>query len=599
MKKIFSLIIVLTIIISSFSYATSTDSSDSTGDISNEDKTYEDGYRDGVNDGYDEGYNDGLGSGKQKVPVVKFIENEHLQEVGAGETLKLQINFENDSVHNAKELTITPELEGTPLVYERPLKFKLNKTLKGNMEGKTSFSIKVSEDAEVGTYPVKFVLEYKNSRDEVFSREDTVYFRVTTERLKPILTISNIENSLPIIKAGDTFRLSFDLNNIGGSEAENVEIELEGFGQTTLMPVDGKDYSYIGTIKSKEVSTQTFDILTSEDISSKNNTLVANINYKDSRGEEYSISKNIYIVGVDIGDNTSEEDESKSAKPKMIISSYGLNPTEVVAGDIFTLGFTFKNTSKERKIRNIKITISSDGGSFIITRGSNTFYIEEMEKQAMITREIELKAKQDLASNSYKVNIDFDYEDFSGNQYSANETLNIPVTEYSKLVINSVYAGESFVNSPTSLSFDYVNMGKAVVSNLTASVEGDYESVQSINYIGNLSAGTSDYYDIEVTPTKVGMNYGVLVLAFEDSSGGTIEVRKEFQGNAFEENFFEPGPDIPVGPSAGFVEPPMEEEIDIPVWQIVLAGIGSFLVVFIITKMITTKIIRKKLEDEI
>jgi len=592
MKKICSLTIAILMIISGFCYAIS-------GDMTTDDKTYEDGYRDGVNDGYDEGYSDGVGSGKQKVPVVTFIENKTIQEIGAGETINLTINFENDSLYTAKELTITPILEGTPLVYERPIKYKMNKSLKGSEEGKTSFSIRVSEDAKIGTYPLKFKLEYKNTRDESFTREDTVYFKVVTERLKPILTISNIKNSLSTIKAGDTFSLSFDLNNIGGSEAKNVEIELEGFGQTTLMPIDGKDYSYVGTIQANENSTQTFNILTSEDISSKNNTLTANISYKDSEGESHSISKNLYIVGVDIGDNTSEDDIDKAAKPKMIISSYGLNPTEVVAGDVFTLGFTFKNTSRERKIRNIKITISSDGGSFIITRGSNTFYIEEMDKQAMVTREIELKAKQDLASNSYKVNIDFDYEDFSGNQYSANETLNIPVTEYSKLVINSVYPGESFVNSPTSLSFDYVNMGKAVVSNLTASVEGDYESVQSINYIGNLSAGTSDYYDIEVKPTKVGMNYGTLILAFEDSSGGIIEVKKEFQGNAFEENFFEPEPDILVGPSTGFEEPPMEEEIDIPVWQIVLAGISSFLVVFIIAKMITTKIIRKKLEDEI
>ena len=592
MRKICSLTIAILMTISSFCFAVS-------GDITTDDKTYEDGYRDGVNDGYDEGYNDGVGSGKQKVPVVTFIENKTIQEIGAGETINLAINFENDSLYTAKELTITPILEGTPLVYERPIKYKMNKSLKGSEEGKTSFSIRVSEDAKIGTYPVKFKLEYKNTRDESFTREDTIYFKVVTERLKPILTISNIKNSLSTIKAGDTFSLSFDLNNIGGSEAKNVEIELAGFGQTTLMPIDGKDYSYIGTIQANENSTQTFNILTSADISSKNNTLTAKISYKDSEGESYSISKNLYIVGIDIGDNTSDEDVDKASKPKMIISSYGMNPTEVVAGDVFTLGFTFKNTSRERKIRNIKITISSDGGSFIITRGSNTFYIEEMDKQAMVTREIELKAKQDLASNSYKVNIDFDYEDFSGNQYSANETLNIPVTEYSKLVINSVYAGESFVNSPTSLSFDYVNMGKAVVSNLTASVEGDYESVQSINYIGNLSAGTSDYYDIEVTPTKVGMNYGTLILAFEDSSGGIIEVKKEFQGNAFEENFFEPEQEIPIGPSTGFEEMPMEEDINIPIWQIILIGFGSFLIVFIITKMITTKIIRKKLEDEI
>ena len=191
--------------------------------------------------------------------------------------------------------------------------------------------------------------------------------------------------------------------------------------------------------------------------------------------------------------------------------------------------------------------------------------------------------------------IDFDYEDYNGEQYNAVETLNIPVVEYSKLVINSVYAGEGYINAPTNLSFDYVNMGRAAVSNLTASVEGDYEAVQSINYIGNLNTGTSDYYDIEVKPTKEGINHGVLVLSFEDSSGGIIEVKKDFEGNAFAEDFFEPVPDI----MPDVMIEQLEQSEDIPVWQIVLYGIGSFLITFIITKTITTKIIRKKLEEEL
>ena len=585
MKKLFSLLIVIMILFATFCHAASGD------------KTYEEGYRDGVNDGYDEGYSDGIGAGKEKVPMVNFIESKEIPEIGAGETLDLTINFKNNSLYGAHDLVITPNLENTPLVYDRPLTYKTTKTLKGYEEGKASFSIKVSENAKIGTYSIRFKVEYKNIKDESFSREEVAYFKVTKERLKPIVTISNIQNSLSSIKAGDVFQISFDISNIGESDAKNMEVFLEGFSQTALMPVDSKDYNYIGTLKAKETKTQTFTILASSDISSKNNTITANIKYKDNLNEEQTLTKNIYVVGIDTEGNTSE-DEDKTAKPKMIISSYGIAPNTVVAGDVFSFGFTFKNTSNEKKIRNLKITISSEEGAFIITKGSNTFYIEEMERSASMTRDIELKAKQDLASNSYKVNLLFDYEDFNGHEYTATETINIPVTEYSKLVINSVYAGESYVNANTNLSFDYVNMGKATISNLTASVEGDYESVQSINYIGNLNAGTSDYYDIEVKPTKEGMNYGTLILSFEDSSGGIVEVKKEFEGNAFAENFFDPDP---VNPDVPYEIPenPTEQEVVIPVWQIVLYGLGTFIVVFFVTKMITTKIIRKKLEDEI
>lgn len=591
MRKIFSLLLVSILILLNTAniYATESDIDDENSDG---EKTYEDGYRDGLDAGYDEGYSDGIGAGKERIPLITVVEEKSIIQANAGEKLDLKVVFKNNSTHTAKDFTVVPVLEDTPLVYERPLKYEYNRSLKSAYECTATFSVNVAENAKIGTYPLTLKLTYKNNRDEVFEKEEIVYFKIVQEKLKPILTISNVSNSLEKVKAGDKFELTFDINNIGESDAKDVEILLEGFSKDSLMPVDSRDYKYIGNIPANGKETVRFDILASSEIDSKNNAITANISYKDSSNEIKEISKEIYILGVAIDEEVVDE---KAAKPKMIISSYNVKPNNVVAGDVFTLDFTFKNTSKERKIRNIKITVSSEEGAFIITKGSNTFYIEEMDKQAVITRQIELKAKQDLTSNSYKVLIDFDYEDYNGEQYNAVETLNIPVVEYSKLVINSVYAGEGYINAPTNLSFDYVNMGRAAVSNLTASVEGDYEAVQSINYIGNLNTGTSDYYDIEVKPTKEGINHGILVLSFEDSSGGIIEVKKDFEGNAFAEDFFEPMPDMM--PDI-MVEQPEQPE-DIPVWQIVLYGIGSFLITFIITKIITTKIIRKKLEEEL
>ena len=182
MKKIFSLVIVTIILLSTYCYATS-------GDSTNDNRTYEDGYRDGVSDGYDEGYSDGIGDGRERVPVVTFVETNDLPAAGAGETINLSVTFRNTSIYSAKELTITPDLEDTPLVYERPLKYGMKKTLKNREEVTTSFNIKISEDARIGTYPVKFKVEYKNNMDELFTREDVVYFKFTSERLKPIINI--------------------------------------------------------------------------------------------------------------------------------------------------------------------------------------------------------------------------------------------------------------------------------------------------------------------------------------------------------------------------------------------------------------------------
>ena len=77
-----------------------------------------------------------------------------------------------------------------------------------------------------------------------------------------------------------------------------------------------------------------------------------------------------------------------------------------------------------------------------------------------------------------------------------------------------------------------------------------------------------------------------------------VEVRKDFEGFAMEmPTYDEPSFDEPMYDDPGMIMPEPEETIE--TWVIVVSGIGSFLVSFIITKMITTKIVRKRLEDEI
>lgn len=535
---------------------------------------------------------------REKVPRIIVEETETIAEVVAGETLDVTIKYTNDSEHNAYELRITPIFDDMPLVYERPVVFEREKALRARTTDTASFSFKVADDAKLGVYGLKFKLEYSNSRDENYENEQTIYFKVSKEKIKPIITISDIKAGENDVVAGREFPLNFTINNIGEVDASNVEIYLKGLNDKGFMAIDSNDYKYIGELKSGASVNASFDMFASEDITKGTNTLSLEIKYKDTTGNELSTEKSIYILDVKSENEVIEDDDGTSAKPKIIISSYSTNPSALTAGGVFDFTFTFKNTSKEKRLRNMKVTLSSTDGAFIITKGSNTFYIEEMAPTADVTKSIELKSKQDLTSNSYPIIISFEYEDFNGNEYNATETINIPVTEYSKLVINYVYAMESYVGSNTSLSFDYINMGKATISNLTASVEGDYTSVQPINYIGNLATGTSDYYDIEITPTKSGANYGTLVLAFEDSSGAIVEVRKDFEGFAMEmPTYDEPSFDEPIYNDPGIM---MEEpEKEIATWIIVVSGIGSFLVTFIITKMITTKIVRKKLEDEI
>lgn len=578
MKKIISLSIALIIAFSSLTYAS--------GDGS---------YEDGFDAGYSEGYSDGLSSAsKPKEPNIIFNKQEKIPTVAAGEILNLSIDYKNDSDYAANDIKITPSFDDVPLVYEIPVEYESPKSLRANASRTASFSFKIKDDAKIGVYGIKFKVEYQNNSDANFSRERIVYFKVDKEKVKTLVTINNIITEPANVIAGERFVLKFNVNNIGDIPMKGTYLKLSGLGTDTFMPVDGNELVYIGDVESKSSITQNFEMIASKDITKGNHTLGLDITYNNLENEEITEKKTVYILDV-----LSEKiEESTSGKPKIIIESYATMPNSIVAGSKFTFNFNFKNTSKEKSINNMKITISSDDGAFMIANGSNTFYIEHMAPGEIATRGIDLNVKQDLTSKSYPIDISFDYEDSKANSHQALEVINIPVVEYSNLVINSVFANQAILGSETGLSFDYINMGKAKVSNLTASVEGDYTAAQSINYIGNLEAGNSDYYDIQVIPSKEGENRGILVLTFEDSSGKKVEVKKDFVGYAMT-----PMND-PMPGDMGMYDPGMLEPVEpvkepLSAWAIAGIGFASFLVSFIITKTITVKIVRKKLEDEI
>lgn len=529
-----------------------------------------------------------------RIPKLSFLESATIPTVNAGDTLTLDLTLRNTSTNSASSIVITPSLNDIPLVYERPIIVTLERSLRGGKNIGVNFSFKVSDNAKSGVYAIPFKIQYNNIRDEAFTTEQNIYFKVDKENIPPIITVNNVKTSIDVIGPNSDFKFYFDINNIGDLNAKDMRVSLTSLSKDEFIVSDSNDLKYVGTVNAKSSYTACFDLRASKSITGGTHAITVSVSYTDSYGEKTSVEKTLYLTNV--SSTNVADDGTASGTPKVMISSYSTNPKSIKAGDSLVFAFNFTNTNNSKTIKNMKITVNSEDGAFMIAKGSNTFYIETMGPKSTLSKSIELNVKQDLTSKSYPINISFDYEDSNGTNYTSNEVINLPVTEYSKLVINGVYVSEAYVGGNTNLSFDYINMGKATVSNLTASVEGDYTSVQSINYIGNLNAGSSDYYDLEVSPTKEGENNGVLVLSFEDSSGKIIEVRKEFQGYGMAQNI-PGGDDYPIDPTPVTPVEPAKEPVSI--WIIIGSSIGALLVSFIITKIIATKIFTKKLEKEI
>ena len=131
-----------------------------------------------------------------RIPKLSFLESATIPTVNAGDTLTLDLTLRNTSTNSASSIVITPSLNDIPLVYERPIIVTLERSLRGGKNIGVNFSFKVSDNAKSGVYAIPFKIQYNNIRDEAFTTEQNIYFKVDKENIPPIITVNNVKTSI-------------------------------------------------------------------------------------------------------------------------------------------------------------------------------------------------------------------------------------------------------------------------------------------------------------------------------------------------------------------------------------------------------------------
>ncbi len=523
-------------------------------------------------------------------PKIIFENKTDVMKVKAGETVDFTVVVKNVGDQGARYITITNSEKDAPIYWETAVDTYTIYRMSTGVKKEVKMSLKVKETADVGTYALPFDITYSNGSGTEYSNKQTLYFEVVKEYSKPLIIVRNIANNPETVTADSENKLSFELYNSGDLDARRVKLTLKGMSKDGFMVKDAIDNRYFDIIEGKGSERIDFDLLVSENIVKGTNTLDVDLHYFDQDNKEYTDTKTIYINNV----KGSEGDSGKGI-PKIIVSSYKTNPDTVVAGKTVSFGFTIKNTHTTKTIKNMKAVVDSEDGTFSLDGGSNSFYVGELKAQEEISRSFTLRAKADALSRAYPVSITFDYEDADGNEHTATEKINIPVVEKTELSIDNISGPyEMYVGNTGSISFEYYNKGKATVSNLSVTVEGDYSPVNATNYVGNVEAGGSGYSEIEVKADVAGNAKGSIIFSFEDSSGNVKTITNPIEGTVYEDMpAYDPGmDDISVTPT----EPETEQ---MEWWKLTLIGIGTFLLTTIIVRFITIKIMMRKLEDEI
>jgi hypothetical protein len=394
----------------------------------------------------------------------------------------------------------------------------------GNGSATVSYELLPPSSGAAGSNELTVKFEYKDSAGNSYTEQNQIFVPAGEgEGTRPNIAFEKITAPQEALGVGKEFGVSFSLNNNGGAPARNIKVSLSTDAGIVIRSMNPVYLTDLGANKSERIS---YTLYAADEAVTKNYPISLNVEYEDVYGTKYTATQ---YIGVFV-----ENDAGKTV-PRIIIDNYSLDPFPVNAGEDVKLKMSFLNTSKTVDVSNIKVTVSSDDGTFTPTDSGNTFYIESIPRTQNVERELMLHAKPDAEQKSYVLTVTFEYEDEKGNPYTAKETMSVRVLQSPRLMTGQIsMMTETFVGQPVSLYLDFYNMGKSTLYNLMVSIEGDFEG-QGLNYyVGNFEPGRTDYFDVSFSAMNPGMQKGNVLFTFEDANGKISEIRKEFDLNVME-----------------------------------------------------------------
>ncbi|GAB1475811.1 hypothetical protein MASR2M70_06430 [Bacillota bacterium] len=384
-----------------------------------------------------------------------------------------------------------------------------------------NFSLMADDKIETKNYPFTVDIAFKDNANAGQSIKQTIYIPVEGSGEASSLSgvvISDI-NMPGQAAAGEDFTLSFKVSNKGNSGTGQVKI----FAEPQAGIVNRTQNAFIEkNIPAGESRSYSVTFFTADSAQETSYTIKLAAEPLSGKGDSVQQYSAVYIK------NTGT-DSIKT--PQLMISSYNYGGSFVQAGDEFRLDLELKNTSSSHNLRNIKVTLESNDGTFIPVRSSNSFFIDRIGKGESVGHTIFLSVKPDAEQKTTSLNISMSYEDTGSNAFTATDIVSIPVMQDTRLVVDDIIAPpELYVGMQTGISVNFYNMGKTKLNNLKINAEGNFDTMESNSYYaGNVAPGTEDSYDFSFMPRELGPMQGKIIFSYEDASGDQQTFEKEFE----------------------------------------------------------------------
>ncbi len=287
---------------------------------------------------------------------------------------------------------------------------------------------------------------------------------------------------------------------------------------------------------------------------------------------------------------TVPETTADNSQPRLMVAEYKLDKKSLSPEGKAELSVTFKNYSRTKAVRNIKLSMTEDSGD-IKPQGMGTQYVAVIYAGSTYTWKIPLTASKIASVGEHKIFISADYEDKEFTAYTSTDTLIVNVAQTVKLDYDGAVIPEKVYQKDTvTVEINFMNTGKSNLRNCKANFEIKGFDSGGTLFVGEIPAGESKHgsANLRVSGELLGETDGKIIISYEDELGNTYS-KKEKVSSVIEKKPAE----------SESSEEAQEERPKYPLWWLFLIVgviVGGF-VGFIIPYSINSK--KQQREDEL
>jgi len=455
--------------------------------------------------------------------------------IGVNEVATISFYVYNAGDSTARNVSVVAEPENGDVVPGQGGSRQSIPSLAPGDSHRLTFSFSPRGTASTRSYSIGFTVSHADAPDFSQFAAINVHNPDQDDDLSNLI-IRNVTAPTGRVNVGSTASISFYVTNSGQGVARNIRV-VAAPESTAIVPVQTANTQTIATLAPGESHRLTFSFSPTESATTRSYAIGFTVNY--AGGEAFS-----QFAAINAYNPEQDEDENDRVQiPRVIISNTKITPEVPRAGQPFEMEITFRNTSANRSVNNIRVLMEEVIGQsapnqpapfagFSPVDGSNTLFIDYIAARGEVTMTLRFNTVVDATPGSHNMRFSFDYQDQEFAEHTATEQISISVAQFSRMELRDVEISPwetPMVGAPVRFNYVIINSGRVNLINVRTAAEGPFEGLAEAGmFLGQINAQRTTTFTGTFIPMEPGRQRGYFVITAEDQTGELVELRHEF-----------------------------------------------------------------------